>query len=139
MIFSKNKKPDLEPDQLEQFEYAQKRIKQKKRLMRHFMLFLAGSIFLIILNPILGVGKDFFIKDWFVWAILLWIFFFLIHVLNVFIFNRFMGKDWEKKQLQKLKAKQEQRILALQEKVEKEMPLPEVKKNQDPQQKSQDL
>jgi hypothetical protein len=139
MIFSKNKKPDLEPDQLEQFEYAQKRIKQKKRLMRHFILFLAGSIFLIILNPILGVGKDFFIKDWFVWAILLWIFFFLIHVLNVFIFNRFMGKDWEKKQLQKLKAKQEQRILALQEKVEKEMPLPEVKKNQDPQQKSQDL
>lgn len=139
MILKKNKQPQLDPEQLEQFEYAQKRIKQKKSLMRHFILFLAGSIFLIILNPILGIGKDFFIKDWFVWAILLWIFFFLIHALNVFIFNRFMGKDWEKKQLEKLKAKQEQRILALQEKVEKEMPLPEVKKNQDLQQKSQDL
>ncbi len=133
MFFSKKKEPALNPEQREQFEYAQQRIKQKKRLMRHFIIFLAGSVLLIIINPILGVGKDFFIQNWFVWAILLWTFFFLVHVLNVFVMNRFMGKEWENLQLEKLKAKQEKRILELQQKIEKEMPLPEVKKNDPPQ------
>ena len=39
-----------------------------------------------------------------------------------------MGKEWEDRQLEKLKAKQENRILKLQQKVEREMPLPETKK-----------
>ncbi len=130
MFFSKKKEPLLNPEQREQFEYAQQRIKQKKKLMRHFILFLSGSVLLIIINPVLGIGNDFFIQNWFVWAILLWTFFFLIHLLNVFVMNRFMGKEWENKQLEKLKAKQEKRIVELQQKVEKQMPLPEVKKNE---------
>ena len=72
-MFSKNKKNDrLDSDQREQYEYARKRIVQKKRLMRHFIVFLAGSVLLIIINPVLGIGKDFFIENWFVWAILIW-------------------------------------------------------------------
>ena len=93
--------------------------------MRHFIVFLAGSVLLIIINPVLGFGNEFFIKDWFIWAILIWAFLFFIHALNVFVMNRFMGKEWETAQLEKLRVKQEKRIAKLQQKVEKEMPLPQ--------------
>ena len=72
-MFSKTKKSErIDAEQREQYEYARRRIKQKKNLMRHFILFLVGSVLLIIINPLLGYGKDFFIKDWFIWAILIW-------------------------------------------------------------------
>ncbi|MBV1923344.1 MAG: 2TM domain-containing protein [Flavobacteriaceae bacterium] len=129
-MFSKDKNIDPQKiEQREQYDYARARIKQKKRLMRHFIVFLAGSVLLIIINPLLGIGKDFFIKDWFIWAILLWAFLFIVHLLNVFFMNRFMGKEWENRQLEKLKAKQEKKIAQLQQKIEKELPTPEVKKN----------
>ena len=124
-MFSKTKKTkNIDAEQREQFEYAQARIKQKKKLMRHFIVFLAGSIFLVIVNPILGYGDAFFIKNWFVWAIIIWSFLFLIHFFNVFIMNAFMDKEWEHEQLSKLKVKQEKRILELQKQLEKENPLP---------------
>ncbi|MEM7086277.1 MAG: 2TM domain-containing protein [Bacteroidota bacterium] len=130
-MFSKaNKKERIDPEQREQYEYARSRIKQKKRLMRHFILFLAGSVLLIIINPILGVGKDFFIKNWFVWAILLWALLFIVHLLNVFIMNKFMGKEWEHRQMEKLKARQEKRIAELEQQVIKETPSTTVKKDQ---------
>ncbi|MEM7185008.1 MAG: 2TM domain-containing protein [Bacteroidota bacterium] len=127
-MFSKNKPKDrIDPEQREQYEYARKRINQKKRLMRHFVIFLAGSLLLIIINPVLGIGKDFFIKDWFVWAILIWALLFLIHVFNVFITNKFMGKEWEDRQLEKLKAKQEARIAELKQQAVKEVTVAAVK------------
>jgi type VI protein secretion system component VasK len=108
-------------EQREQFEYARRRVLQKKRLMRHFVVFLAGSIVLIIVNPVLGIGKDWPVKDWFVWAILLWLFLFLIHALNVLFASSFMGKEWEHRQLEKLKAQQEKRINELQKEVDAEI------------------
>ncbi|MBT8245934.1 MAG: Pr2TM family membrane protein [Winogradskyella sp.] len=112
-MFSKKKQTStIDKDQLELIENAQKRIKQKKRLYIHFVVFLIGAIFLIIANTVLGIGKDFTIAgiNWFVYAILAWLFLFLYHFINVFITNKFMGKDWEKQQLDKLVTKQEQRI-----------------------------
>lgn len=130
-MFSKTKKTDrIDSEQREQYEYAQSRINQKKKLMRHFIVFLVGCVFLIIINPVLGYGDDFFIKDWFVWAILIWAFLFLIHVFNVFIMNTFMSKEWERQQLEKLKAKQEVRIAELNKQVVKEVTVEEVKKNE---------
>jgi amino acid permease len=130
-MFSKAKKTErIDIEQREQYEYAQARMKQKKKLMQHFIVFLVGSVFLIIINPILGYGDEFFIKNWFVWAILIWAFLFFIHFFNVFIMNTFMGKEWEHSQLEKLKLKQEKRILELQEQLDKEMPLPEEKKSE---------
>ena len=42
-MFSKtNKKEKLDTEQREQYEYARKRIQQKKGLMRHFIVFLVG-------------------------------------------------------------------------------------------------
>ncbi len=130
-MFSKNKKSSqLDSEQREQYQYARARIKQKKRLMQHFILFLAGSVILIIINPVLGVGKDFFIKDWFIWAILLWALLFVVHMLNVLLLNKFMGKDWEDRQLEKLKAQQEARIAELKKQAIQEVTVAEVKKNE---------
>lgn len=127
-MFSKNKNTDrIDSESREQYEYARKRIQQKKGLMRHFILFLAGSVLLIILNPVLGIGKDFFIQDWFVWAILIWALFFLVHVLNVFLLNKFMGKEWEDQQLEKLKALQKERIEKLKKQALTEVTVEEVK------------
>lgn len=127
-MFLKNKeKAKLDPEQREMFEYARHRIKQKKNLFRHFIIFLAGAVLLIILNLLLNFGEDFrpFQVDWFVWAILIWFFFFLIHFLNVFVMGRFMDKKWENEQMDKLVAKQKNKIAEMQKTVEKENPLPE--------------
>ena len=128
-MFSKSKTSErIDAEQREQYDYARRRVKQKKRLMQHFIFFLAGSILLIIINPVLGIGKDFFIQNWFAWAILVWALFFLVHVFNVFILNKFMGKEWENQQVEKLKAKQEARIRELVKDVTKEVLSAEVKK-----------
>lgn len=115
-MFGKKKRvSSIDKEQLELIEYAQKRIRQKKGLYIHFVIFLIGAVFLIIANTILGIGKDFTIAgiNWFVYAILAWLFLFLYHFINVFITNKFMGKDWEKIQLDKLVSQQEERIEAL--------------------------
>ena len=124
-MFSKTKKSErIDVEQREQYEYARRRIKQKKNLMRHFILFLVGSVLLIIINPLLGYGKDFFIKDWFIWAILIWTFIFLVHLFNVFVMNKFMDKEWEDRQLEKLKVRQAERMAELQKKLDTELQLP---------------
>lgn len=112
-MFGKKKQVStIDKDQLELIENAQKRIKQKKRLYIHFVIFLIGAVFLILANTVLGIGKDFTIAgiDWFVYAILAWLFLFAYHFFNVFITNKFMGKDWEKQQLDKLVNQQQARI-----------------------------
>jgi len=118
----KNKVSQIDQEQLELIENAQQRIKQKKRLYIHFVIFLIGSIFLIIANTVLGIGKDvkFFGKEWFLFAILLWLFLFLYHLFNVFVTNKFMGRDWEKSQLDKLVSKQQVRISKLKNELVKE-------------------
>lgn len=134
-MFSKAKNPErIDSTQREQYEYARRRINQKKNLMRHFIVFLVGSILLIIINPVLGYGNETFFQDWFVWAILIWTFIFLVHLLNVFVMNSFMGKEWEDQQLEKLKARQAEKLAELQNKVDNEFPIPTptFKSNRDP-------
>ena len=110
-MFAKNKKRTaLDPEQHAQIEYAQKRIKQKKRLYNHIVVYLLGSIFLAALNKIFKYGEGY---DWFLWGMLLWGFFLLLHVINVFVTNRFMGREWERTQREKLLRKQEERIAEL--------------------------
>jgi len=126
-MFSKKKNPSkLDTEQRELYENARRRARQKKRLFQHFVIFLVGAVLLIIVNVVIGYREDFMPLgyNWFVWAILLWTFFFLIHVINVFVTNAFMGKEWEQKQLERLVKKQKDRIAELQQKVEREHPLP---------------
>lgn len=124
MFGKKKEKPQIDEGQLELIENAQKRIKQKKRLYVHFVIFLIGAVFLIIANTFLGIGEgvQFFEIDWFVYAILLWLFFFIYHAFNVFVTHKFMGKAWEKAQLEKLVGQQQKRIEKIKAELKREAP-----------------
>ncbi|MFV0573143.1 MAG: dihydrofolate reductase [Xanthomarina gelatinilytica] len=130
MFGKKKETPQIDKEQLELIETAQKRIKQKKRLYAHFVVFLIGAVFLIVANLVLNIGKDvtFLGIDWFVFAILAWLFLFVYHLFNVFVTSKLLSKKWEEKQLNKLIEKQKERIAQLQQQVEKDYPLSTEKK-----------
>lgn len=119
-MFGKKKAvPQIDKEQLELIQNAQRRIKQKRRLYIHFVIFLIGAVFLIFLNTVLGIGETtrIFNMDWFVFAILAWLFIFVYHLFNVFITHKFMGHAWEQEQLDKLVRKQKERIAQLEKTV----------------------
>jgi hypothetical protein len=125
-MFTKNKtKPELNLEQHDLLEAAHARIKRKKRLYEHFVIFLIGSVFLVLINKILKFGVEY---DWFIWAITFWAFLFVIHVVNVFVTQKFMGKDWERQQREKLVLKQKEKIAALQKEIETDFPLSKINK-----------
>jgi dihydrofolate reductase len=131
MFGKKKDTPQIDKEQLELIKTAQKRIKQKKRLYAHFVVFLIGAIFLIVANLVLNIGKDitFFGIDWFVFAILIWLFIFIYHLFNVFVTSKLLSKNWEEKQLNSLVDKQKKRIAELQEQVNTDYPLITEKKS----------
>lgn len=120
----KKKSRHLDSEQRELYDYARRRAVEKKRLFQHFIIFLIGAVFLIILNVVIGYQENFMPLgyNWFVWAILLWAFIFLIHLFNVFVTNSFMGKEWEDRQMQKLVNKQKEKIAEMRSQVEKDFP-----------------
>ncbi|MDA0178351.1 dihydrofolate reductase [Mesoflavibacter profundi] len=122
MFGKKKQQPQIDKEQLELIKNAQKRVKQKKRLYYHFVIFLISALFLILANTVLGIGQDLkvFGQDWFVIAIIVWLFLFVFHLFNVFVTHKFMGKDWEEQQLAKLVEKQKVRIEKLKTQLEKE-------------------
>ncbi len=128
MFSKKPVTPEIDAQQHELLEYAQKRLTQKKRLYIHFVIFLIGSVFLILINKILKYGDNY---NWFIWGITFWAFLFALHAFNVFITQKFMGKDWERKQREKLVLKQKQRIAALQKEIETEFPVTQINKKKD--------
>jgi uncharacterized ion transporter superfamily protein YfcC len=120
-MFSKNKaKSEVDIEQHELLEHAQKRIKQKKRLFSHFVIFLIGSVFIVLINKILKQGEAY---DWYIWAISAWTFLLLVHVFNVFVTYKFMGLAWERKQREKLVAKQKERISEIQSEIDTNFPI----------------
>jgi len=122
MFGKKKTKPQIDKEQLELIENAQRRIKQKKLLLFHFVLFLLGTIAFLVANLALGIREDLtpFEKPWCVSAIAIWLCILLYHTLNVFVIKKFMGKAWEKAQLDKLISEQKIRIKKLKSQLEKE-------------------
>lgn len=122
-MFSKKRDlKQIDPEQHAMLEKAQRRIRQKKWLYYHFVLFLLGSVAMIVLNKVLKYGEEY---DWFVWAIGLWGFIFIIHFINVYITSTFLGKEWEREQRERLVLKQKEKIERIKAEVEKEYPLPQ--------------
>jgi len=107
----------MEKVQHEQYEYARKRLTQKKRLYFHFVLFLLGSIFLSLANHFEAFG---YTRNWAIWVITAWTFSFILHFIKVFITDRFMNKNWEREQIDRLVAQQQRKIDQLQTQVEEE-------------------
>jgi ABC-type multidrug transport system fused ATPase/permease subunit len=107
----------MEKEQHELYEYARKRLKQKKGLYFHFVVLILGSIFLFIANHFLIFG---FTSNWSVWVITFWIFLFLLHFIKVYITDRFMNKNWEREQINRLVTKQQIKINQLQTQLEED-------------------
>lgn len=100
----------MEKEQHELYEYARRRLKQKKNLYFHFVLFSILSIFMYVANKWLGIASD---VNWFLWVSTAWFFFLILHFIKIFITDRFMNKNWEREQIDKLVAKQELKIQEL--------------------------
>jgi cell division protein FtsW (lipid II flippase) len=99
----------------EKYEYARNRIKQKKRLYYHFVLFTLTSLFLFTARYFFDIGID---ANWCIWIITLWFFLFVLHFIKVFITDRFMNKNWERDQIDRLVALQQKKIAQLESKME---------------------
>lgn len=130
MSTKKKNTTKLDAEQRQLYDNARQRTLQKKRLFQHFVVFLIGAVFLIILNVVIGYKEEFKILgyDWFVSVIILWAFLFFIHLINVFITDSFMGKDWKDRQMEILVSKQKEKIAEMQKQVEKDYPLPQQTK-----------
>ncbi|MNK10964.1 hypothetical protein D3C87_289980 [compost metagenome] len=109
----------MEPNQQELYEYARRRVKQKKRVYFHFILFLVSSVFFYIINKVLDVDPQ---DDWYLWAITAWAFIFIMHFIKVFVTESFINKKWEQEQIAKLVSRQERRISQLEKKLENDNP-----------------
>ena len=110
----------MDTDQHEIYEYARKRIKQKKGLYFHFVLLFLGSIFLFIANKWIALGEP---NNWYIWAITSWLFVFILHFIKVFITDSFMNKNWEREQINRLMTTQEKKIEQLKNEVENQKTL----------------
>ncbi len=128
LSFGKKKKPEIDLEQHELLEYAQKRIKQKKKLFSHLVIFLIGSIFLILANKVLKYGEAY---DWSIWIILVWTFLLALHTFNVFVTHKFMGQNWERLQRERLVDLQKKRISEIQKEIETDFPLSKINKKKD--------
>lgn len=112
----------MDAQQHELYEYARDRIKQKKGLFYHFVLICLGSVFLIIANKWLGFYSD---VTWWTWAVTIWIFIFILHVIKVFVINNFMNKNWEREQIDKLMLRQANKIEKLKNDLDNSKPTAE--------------
>lgn len=104
----------MEKEIHEQYEYARRRIKQKKNLYFHFVIFLIGNLFLFIANHFFQVGAP---TQWYIWVLTAWLFLLILHFIKVYITDRFMNKNWERQQIDRLVAKQKQKLDQLEAKV----------------------
>ena len=122
MLFKKNNSSDINEDQIALIEYAQNRIKSKKRLFFHFSIMIIGFISMLTSNLIFEFKKDIILFDfpWSYWLCSTWFFLFFIHLFNVYVTNKFMGKKWEKNQMKKLVNKQQIKIAEIKTEIEKE-------------------
>lgn len=118
-------KKTINPEIKALYDNAHQRLKQKKRLISHLVFFVAGSVIFIVLNVVMGYKIDFqpLGMNWFVSAILIWLFFFIVHAINVFLVNKLMGKEWEEKHMNKLVEKQLEKLRKLQQKVDQKHPI----------------
>lgn len=104
----------MDKDTQEQYEYARKRLRQKKRLYYHFVLFLIGSLFMFVANEFLMLGAPF---EWDVWVSTVWFFVWILHFIKIYITDRFMNKQWENEQIERLVNRQKNRIQQLDSKI----------------------
>lgn len=101
-----------ESEFIEQYEYARARLKQKKRLYYHFVIFGLSSVFLYLLQLFIDSS---ILKEIYIWIILTWFVLLIYHFIKVYITDKFMNKRWEKVQIERLMKKQQQKLKTLED------------------------
>ncbi|MBA0884618.1 2TM domain-containing protein [Flavobacterium undicola] len=109
----------MKTEQHELYEYARKRIKQKRIVYFHFVLLFLASLFLFVSTKVFHFNED---ANWHIWIITAWLFIFILHFIKVFITDRFMNKNWEREQIDRLVALQEKKIAELSNHINEEPP-----------------
>ncbi len=109
----------MKTEQHELYEYARNRIKQKKRVYFHFVVLFLASLFLFVSTKVFHFNED---ANWHIWFITAWLFLFILHFIKVFITDRFMNKNWEREQIDRLVALQEKKIAELNDHLNEEHP-----------------
>ena len=105
----------MEKEQHELYEYARRRIKQKKGLYYHFVVLFLVSLFLFVAIKLFTFIEN---PSLFIWILTRWIFIFLLHFVKVFITDRFMNKNWERDQIDRLVLLQQNKITELKNHIE---------------------
>lgn len=106
----------MENDIHEKYEYARARLKQKKWLLYHFVFMSLGGLFLFIANHFMKMGGE---MQWWTWIVTGWFFLFLLHFIKVYVTDRFMNKNWERAQIDRLVAQQTAKIEKLGKEIER--------------------
>ena len=110
---------DINHEQIELLEYSLKRIKQKKFLYYHFVLFLFISAISLSLDHIFNVSSDmiFLEYSWSFWVVFICFFLLLFHLFKVYVNDRFINKSWVKNQKNKLIKVQKAEIESIKQKM----------------------
>ncbi len=113
---------EIDNEQIELLEYAQRRIKQKRHLYYHFVFFIFACAISLSLDYLFDVGANlnFLNYSWSFWVVFSWFFLFLFHVFNVYVTKRFLNNSWARNQKNKLIKLQKKEIENIKQKMELE-------------------
>lgn len=107
----------MEQDVKKLYAYARQRIRQKKKLLFHFVLFLCGCLLMFVEAGLIEMG---FHIHWYIGIASIWFLILILHFVKVYFKDRFMNKDWENEQIERLVSKQKNRIQQLESKIQTE-------------------
>lgn len=113
---------NIDKDAIELLENAQSRIRQKKNVYRHFVIFLFISVFTLFIDFVLEIGPDLVLFDysWSIWILIIWTFILLYHLFDVFISKKIISNKWISNQKSQLIKVQQEKIKSLKQDIEKE-------------------
>ena len=117
-----DKTSHIDDNTIELLENAQRRVRQKRNVYRHFIFFLFISGFILFVDLALSVGENliFFDYSWSIWIVLIWSFILLYHLFDVFVSKRIISKKWVSAQKSHLIKVQQEKIKSLKKDIEKE-------------------
>ena len=97
MLFKNKNSSNINEDQLALIEYAQARIKSKKKLFYHFSFFIIVSITSLLADLVFDYKSELTFLEYSLsyWVCSLWLILILFHLFNVYVKNQFIGKKWE--------------------------------------------
>jgi hypothetical protein len=87
------------------------KIEAKKKGCIFILCFYFSQFILFVSTKLFNFGLD---SNWYIYAITVWFFIFILHFIKVFITDRFMNKNWEREQIDRLVALQKNKLTELQ-------------------------